>query len=251
VRSEVASVFPILAHLLDDYERDSVARPDAWPSGFLGAHAGNRAAWRNRRARAGGSRRVMLFGKGNEQHTDAPGTPADDRSPGADGAPAPRVSYQVALRSLGAYLDERNVTRLNVLESNTGFAVRYQPQPEQPETEFVHLSYHDLLSLNGQLEQKRRRRAFSFAKQENEKNTYENILRALGYELDAVEAYSLLIDEINEGMLITYQYFRPNEGFNARKRMVILGADAVRTVLEDAEARRERRKSGVLSLLAG
>ena len=106
--------------------------------------------------------------------------------------------------------------------------------------------------MSRELERKRKRRPFHLGHQEEPVGTgYENILRALGYELDQVEAYSLLIDELDEGLVVTYQYLRPTEGFSARKRMVILGAEALQSVVEDARSRREQRKLGILNLLAG
>jgi hypothetical protein len=162
-----------------------------------------------------------------------------------------RVPYQYALRALGAYLDERRANSINLLEAEGGFAVRYQPQRNLPDTVLVRVEYPELKELSAELERRRRRKSFPFGSKESAgPNSYENVLRALGYELDEVQAYSILIDEIDDGMVITYQYLSPHEGFNARKRMVILGSDAMQAVLQDAEARREHRKHGILSLLA-
>jgi hypothetical protein len=166
--------------------------------------------------------------------------------------PRDRVAYQSALRALGAFLDERGAHCINLLEAEDGFAVRYQPHPGSPETILVRIDGKELLSLSNELDHRRRRKAFRFGAKEHAEDhrTYENVLRALGYELDQVQAYSILIDEIDDGMVVTYQYLNPQEGFNARKRMVILGGEAMNGVLVDAESRREQRKHGILSLLA-
>lgn len=161
-----------------------------------------------------------------------------------------RVPYQATLRALGAYLDHEEARRINLLEENGGFAVRYQPDRDHPDSVMVHWENHALLSISHERQQKRRRQSM-FGRAGQAKTTYENVLRALGYELDVVEAYSILVDEIDDGMVVTYQYLNPTEGFNAKKRMVILGSDVMKSVLQDAEARREQRKHGVLSLLAG
>ncbi len=162
-----------------------------------------------------------------------------------------RVPYQAVLRALGSWLDDRRAKRVNVLEAMGGFAVRYQLDSANADTESFFLAYNRLLSLADELENRRKRRAFPRLGREAPQATYENLLRALGYELDGIDAYSILIDEVDEGMLVTYQYLRPTEGFQARKRMVILGPEAVQSVLEDARARREYWKSGVFALLAG
>jgi hypothetical protein len=187
----------------------------------------------------------------------------DDQEPCADplwnrgtaiDLPGERVPYQAALRALGAFLDERGASSINLLEAESGFAVRYQAHSGSPDTTLVRLDGEELLSLSSELERRRRRgRGFFFGggkEQPEENRTYENILRALGYELDQVQAYSILVDEIDDGMVVTYQYLNPREGFNARKRMVILGGEAMRNVLEDAQSRREQRKHGILTLLA-
>lgn len=165
--------------------------------------------------------------------------------------PRDRIAYQSVLRSLGAHLDDLGARRINLLETEDGYAVRYQPDPRKPEIVLLHMSMHDLLILAEELERKRRRKALFGSKTDTAGKTYENVLRALGYELDQAEAYSILVDEIDEGMLVTYQYLNPIEGFNARKRMVILGSNAVHSVLSDAESRREQRKRGIMTMLAG
>jgi hypothetical protein len=161
-----------------------------------------------------------------------------------------RITYQSALRAVGAYLDEHGARRINLLESGDGFAVRYQPQRDTPDSVLVLLSTDKLLDLSAQPERKRRRGPFGLSTS-IEHGAYENVLRALGFELDQVHAYSILVDEIDEGMVVTYQYLKPAEGFNARKRMVILGAAAMQSVLNDAKSRREQRERGDLALLAG
>lgn len=163
-----------------------------------------------------------------------------------------RPSYQNSLRALGQYLDRQGAQRVNLLEEVNGYTVRYQLQRDHPDSVFVRLSHDEIPTVATHAEGRKRRGLFGRGRDEHGSSTqtYENVLRALGYELDQVEAYSLLIDEVDEGMLVTYQYLRPTEGFTTRKRMVILGDDAVRAVVEEAEQRREQRKQGVLSLLA-
>lgn len=162
-----------------------------------------------------------------------------------------RFPYQNSLRAVGAYLDERNAHRINVIEAADGFAVRYQLAATDPDSILARLSSQELSEREQDGGGGWKRRSFPFARNTHEAATYENILRALGYELDYVEAYSLLIDELEEGIVVTYQYLKPTEGFNARKRMVILGSEALDAVLDDARSRREQRKRGVLTLLAG
>jgi hypothetical protein len=167
----------------------------------------------------------------------------------AEGDDRARSSYQEMLRCVGAFLDGVDACRINVLEVKDGFAVRYQRERNNPESVMEHLS-HDSLDT---VAHRGKRRPFRFAPRNrgDAAASYEDLLRALGYELDHVRAYSLLIDELDEGVVVTYQFIKPAEGFNVRKRMVLLGQDAMRSVLQDAQSRREHRKRGVLTLLAG
>jgi hypothetical protein len=166
--------------------------------------------------------------------------------------PHDRVIYQSALRTIGAYLDECGACNINLLEAEKGFAMRYQPHRGSPDTVLVRMDENEIKDLTVELERRRRWGSFRLGHKGpgSGKPTYENMLRALGYELDQVLAYSILVDEIDDGMVVTYQYLNPQEGFNARKRMVILGSEVMHAVLEDAQVRREHRKHGIVTLLA-
>ena len=161
-----------------------------------------------------------------------------------------RVPYQATLRAIGARLDGMRVCRINLLEVADGFMIRYQESQDDSQLSLLHCEHRELLSLSTELEHKRKRKGFSFSQKESSVGTYENVLRALGFELDQAEAYSLLIDELDDGMVVTYQYLRPSEDFQARKRMVILGAEAMAAVIEDAKSRRDNGKRGGMSLQA-
>lgn len=163
-----------------------------------------------------------------------------------------RVPYQVTLRGVGAYLDERSAHSVNVLEDESGFTVRFATEPSLGDAGAVKLSNVELLALTYQRDRKRRRKSFPFGRVEEASHSdcYENRLRAIGYELDSVGAYSVLLDELEDGWLVTYQFLRPTDGFNAHKRMVILGHSEMQAVLDDALERRDRRKQGILTMLA-
>lgn len=167
--------------------------------------------------------------------------------------PRQKITYEASLRAVGAFFDNKSACRIHVLEAKEGFTVRYQKDEGSSEFFVEQLNHGDLISL-GAIAERARRRPFSFRGGSKVKGdphaTYEDVLRALGHELDTAEAYSILLDELEDGLLVTYQYLKPSEGFNARKRMVILGAEAMQAVLEDAHDRRERRKHGIVTILA-
>ena len=162
-----------------------------------------------------------------------------------------RIPYWASLRAVGAYLDERHAHNVNVLENERGFNVRYAREEHQIADEFADLQHTHLGSLTYEQDRKKRRRGFTFGRSHEERaGYYENRLRAIGHELDSVGAYSIRLEELEEGWLLTYQYLRPTEGFNARKRMVILGIQEIQSILDDAVERRDRRKRGILTMLA-
>lgn len=161
-----------------------------------------------------------------------------------------KPSYQELLRCVGQFFDAHEASRIHVLEVIDGFSVRYQTGDTPDSTRTAHLTETALARTGRDLETRRRRLSFHFGRRAEEAD-YEDILRALGYELDVVRAYSLLIDELDDGIVVTYQFLKPTEGFNVRKRMVILGQEAMRSVVADAHHRREQRSKGVLTLLAG
>jgi hypothetical protein len=66
-------------------------------------------------------------------------------------------------------------------------------------------------------------------------------LRALGYELERVPAYSLLLDELEDGFLVTYQYVDATGGYLIHKRLVVLGPQDKDSLLGEARSRRAKR----------
>lgn len=164
-----------------------------------------------------------------------------------------RESYQASLRMIGAFLDENDARNAHIMETVDGFTIRYQRVHEGMKLYTHKVKYADVLKLTAEVERKRKRNLFGFGSRQPDPTTgrYENTLRALGYELDTAQAYSLLIDEVDEGFLVTYQYLNPTQGFMVRKRMVFLNLHSIEHVLSDAYARRQDSRRGLLTLLAG
>jgi hypothetical protein len=70
---------------------------------------------------------------------------------------------------------------------------------------------------------------------------YEDFLRALGHELEQIPAYSLLIDELHDRFLITYQCFDPAVGYVPLKRIVCMSPREIEEMVEAAKTRRKHR----------
>jgi hypothetical protein len=157
-----------------------------------------------------------------------------------------RVPYEFTLRALGAMLDERESVRIHVLEVINGFMMRYCLAPSDSAL-YTHRATHaELLELSAAVESRRHRKVFPFGFRlgQNARGTYEDALRALGSELDTMKAYSILIDETDEGFLVTYQYLNPAQGFMVRKRMAFLGREAISQARQEARSRRKEHSGG-------
>ena len=144
------------------------------------------------------------------------------------------IPYQVALRRIGRFLDDARAWRVQVLESRHEFIIRFQRNPDDLGMEVMSVAFEELTSLSGEIEHKRRRGTF-----ESEGSAgYENIFRLLGRDFDGLQAYNLLIDEIEDGFFVTYHYLDPARSFTPRKRMATIEHAAVHEALLEIRASR-------------
>jgi hypothetical protein len=147
-----------------------------------------------------------------------------------------RGTYEGALRTIGAYLEVVGAHHVSIVEAVDGFDIRHEQSDRNTDLELRHVGYREISALDR--ERRKERRPFGLGARRG-KRRYGDTLRALGHELDVAKAYSLLVDEVDDGFLVTYQYLRPSQGFLVRKRMVFLDTDSVARVLDDAGGRRE------------
>jgi len=162
-----------------------------------------------------------------------------------------RRAYQTSLRAIGAYLDQRPAGTVRVIEVPEGFEVHWLGSEADHHLQWVHLPVDDLLQWGEELKRKKTRRAFRSHAPITEDHSYENVFRALGFELDTLEAYSILVDELEDGFLVTYQFLNPHESYMLRKHMVILRRNEMFEVLSAADARRQSHTHTLRELLAG
>ncbi|HEX8917098.1 MAG TPA: hypothetical protein VF898_01220 [Chloroflexota bacterium] len=154
--------------------------------------------------------------------------------------PQQRMPYAMALRAVGAYLDDHDAQYCNVLEVVDGFAVRYQRADSELVVQTAHVNNDDVSALQAELEwrrspQKRSRGESAVANS----GGYQDFMRALGRELDDLEAWDVMLDELDDSFLITYLHLDPQHGFLARKHMLTLNTPQIQNVLQMAHARRE------------
>ena len=159
--------------------------------------------------------------------------------------------YEAALRSIGAWIDERHPHQMSILETAEGFAVRWQWTSGTRAAISRHFSHEELRMFDrrGQHSRLSLQHRVVPSSGEAAAETYQDLLRALGHEFDEVTAQSLLLDELDDGFLVTYQYRDPRKSTLWRKHLAIVAIDQQRSLLNQACARR-RAKTGLSARLA-
>ena len=150
-------------------------------------------------------------------------------------------TYQWMLRAIGAFMDDEPSCRISLVEIPDGFVVRLQRHLHKLDP----LVYHfDRTRLKDQLHALAQQRPKSTARPRHQgvwanfPNGHQDFFRALGYELDEASARDILVDEMEDGILVTY---RPPSTIGTQKRVVELHSDEIETILNDAFARRGRQ----------
>jgi hypothetical protein len=140
-----------------------------------------------------------------------------------------RIRYQEVLRNLGAYLDDAMARQIALLETREGFVLRYQDVGGAVVAR--ELALEDIPDRRG---------SRSEDVEGEPQGLYQDFLRALGHELDDERASSVLLDELSEGYLMSYQKLDPRHGFRPVKRVLILRPPEQKVILERAHGRRAR-----------
>jgi hypothetical protein len=152
-----------------------------------------------------------------------------------------RVPYEEMLRAVGLYLDDEGAQGFSLLEVTDGMSLRYQRSADSSERAAVQFTWDDLRALNANARQRRGRRAGSRKPAAAEaRHKYQDFLRLLGHELEKVPAYTIALDELEDGVLTTYLYLDPAHGYLAKKRLVVVPAHQEEMLLTTARSRRVR-----------
>ncbi len=151
-------------------------------------------------------------------------------------------TYQWLLRAIGAYLDEEPSCRISLAEVSDGFLVRLQRALHKLQPQVEHFKRETLLeqleALRGShrpVTQTRHQGIWS-----SFPNGHQDFFRALGYELDQSQARGILIDELEDGIVVTYSAPADNGEAAHKKRMIYLGLSDIETILNAAFERRAK-----------
>jgi hypothetical protein len=154
------------------------------------------------------------------------------------------VSYTWALRALGAYLDEHGAHEVTVLETPDGVVATYCSKMGGDERALAEFSLDEMIAFRTELEHRRAAALARAGKMTNavpatpEPGRYQDVLRALGWELDDQRAYNILVQELDEEMLVTYDFLDPRDNYLPFKVMVRLGQQELEGMMTAAYRRR-------------
>jgi hypothetical protein len=152
-------------------------------------------------------------------------------------------TYQWRLRALGAFLDTQFAAEVTIIEARPRFAVRYYRRRDEGDPIFVLVESAQLRAITEALKQ-RRRSLFDDAPTAQHPgpitadDRYQDLFRALGWELDDLKGSNVVIDEREDGLYIAYAYRDPATGKTTRKRVANLGPVEREAILTDARRRR-------------
>jgi hypothetical protein len=156
------------------------------------------------------------------------------------------VSYQRVLRTLGAYLDEFAASHVSLIETKDGFAMRTDRPGNGTVSDVLEFAYEELVDRNSLLTRRRGRGAMSAAQPQRLYSgvrsldaMYQDLFRALGWELDSSSAYNVLVEEVNASLLVSYIALNSPSDPVWTKRSATLGVPELESMLKEAYARRQ------------
>jgi hypothetical protein len=148
----------------------------------------------------------------------------------------PAPTYESALQAVGAFLDSQCATEFKLLETPEGYAVQYEVARGDPESRVAFFRFEDLHQSGVEIGFLHKvRRPLGPADRQ-----YRHLLGAIGHDLDSMNAVSILLDELPEALLITYEYDDPGRGYVLRKRMALAGPRDRERLMSDSQRRRTR-----------
>ncbi len=146
--------------------------------------------------------------------------------------------YGVTLRAIGAWLDELHPTYFSVVETPNGLNVVAMLGTSGTDISDTYFPSNELARQWEALVHRRGAAPSADSSIALFPTGRQDFLHALGAELDESGAESLLIDQYDDAIFLSYAYLDPKRGFSWRKRMIILDVDAISTITKVARTRR-------------
>lgn len=152
------------------------------------------------------------------------------------------IPYERALRVIGRHFDGEPSYHISVLEVPDGFTTRWYPARHRSDGRSTHFSWdkvQDLSIFNSAGRNSRNRRQRHRGIWGNFPGGHEDFFRALGYVLDEERATALSIDEIADGVAVSYMRPIPGREMIYEKRHQVYHADGIQDMIVRAQGRRE------------
>ncbi len=141
------------------------------------------------------------------------------------------TAYQWMLRAIVAYLDERAAGDECVMETPEGFALRFAGKEGSVPLDLVRFDYDAMIPHNKLLEWRRQEQVCSRGLAEDQNHQYQDLFRALGWELDDSDARNALITEVKDGLLLTFLALRRGFGTQREKQSANLSGTAMQALV--------------------
>lgn len=145
------------------------------------------------------------------------------------------VEYEWVLRVVGDALDDEGGTFMSLVETGDGFVLRYRDTQDM--AVMREFTLDELRSLDGGM--KARRMGDDPRVPGENSDTYGDWLRSLGWELDQTGAYSVVCDDLNGSVLVTYLHLDPSVGHAVEKRLAVLSPVDRIAIQREAKGRRQ------------
>ena len=127
---------------------------------------------------------------------------------------------------MGTYLDTHGTEAFTLLEVPDGFTVVIEASDDRS---VVHLGRQEIA---GRMKEGKRSRASLEGIWRELGTTRSEFLEALGIELEKRQAYNLLIDRLDDGLVVSYSFLDPLRGYSWNKSVSVLRVPELREILE-------------------
>ncbi|HZU11499.1 MAG TPA: hypothetical protein VFB58_01555 [Chloroflexota bacterium] len=151
----------------------------------------------------------------------------------------PVAEYQALLRVIGAVLDDLDAHDVTLIEGINSFSVSYRHGVTR---EVRDLTFGDLLTAY--VTRRGERKLLGTPS----KGRYQDLLRALGFELESAGARRLVLTEDGDNVSIEFETGNAEASLVGHHHVILTPAMA-ETILQRAHSRRQRRRSRLLSFL--
>src|SRR5947209_4472179 len=152
-----------------------------------------------------------------------------------------RLDYESALRVIGRHLDTEPTYHMSLLEVRDGFTVRSHPSRFRSDARTVQFTWdrlNDLIVFHMAGRGCMRRRPRHSGIWANFPNGHEDFFRAMGHRLDKEHGSSLSVEELPEGVAVSYMRPLEDDTLQLEKAHMVLAYADIEAMLEEARRRR-------------